>query len=88
MINLKILDIPIQHKLGCWYCGCRNEVNKQMKNLKIRDKARIENVPLWKIAHELGITDSTFSKKLRFELSEDETQKILTIIDKLAKEGK
>ena len=66
----------------------RNEVNKQMMNLKIIDKARIENVPLWKIAHELGITDSTFSKKLRFELSEDETQKILTIIDKLAKEGK
>lgn len=59
-----------------------------MNNLEIRNKARIENVPLWKIAHELGITDSTFSKKLRFELSEDETQKILTIIDKLAKEGK
>lgn len=59
-----------------------------MNNLENRNKARIENVPLWKIAHELGITDSTFSKKLRFELSEDETQKILTIIDKLAKEGK
>ena len=59
-----------------------------MKNLKIRDKARIENVPLWEIANALGIADTTFSKKLRFELSEDETQKILTIIDKLAKEGK
>ena len=59
-----------------------------MNNLEIRNKARIENVPLWKIAHELGITDSTFSKKLRFELSEDETQKILTIIDELAKESK
>ena len=59
-----------------------------MNNLENRNKARIENVPLWKIAHELVITDSTFSKKLRFELSEDETQKILTIIDKLAKEGK
>lgn len=59
-----------------------------MMNLKIRDKARIENVPLWEIANALGIADTTFSKKLRFELSEDETQKILTIIDKLAKEGK
>ncbi len=59
-----------------------------MKNLKIRDKARIENVPLWEIANALGIADTTFSKKLRFELSEDETQKILTIIDELAKESK
>lgn len=59
-----------------------------MQNLRIRDKARIENVPLWKIANALGIADATFSRKLRFEFSEDETQKILNIIDELAKNGK
>lgn len=59
-----------------------------MKNLRIRDKARIENVPLWKIANALGIAEATFSRKLRFELPEDETQKILDIIDELAKEDK
>lgn len=59
-----------------------------MQNLQIRDKARIENVHLWQIANKLGITDSTFSKKLRFELSEDETKKILDIIDELAKNEK
>ena len=59
-----------------------------MKNLRIRESAKNNNVPLWKIANALGITDSWFSKKLRFEFSEDETKKILDIIDELAKENK
>ena len=59
-----------------------------MKNLRIRNKAKQSNIHLWQIANKLGITDSWFSKKLRFELSEDETKKILDIIDELAKENK
>jgi len=59
-----------------------------MTNSQIREKAKQNNIHLWQIANKLGITDSTFSKKLRFELPKDETQKILSIIDDLAKNSK
>lgn len=57
-----------------------------MKNRKIRDYASGQGVKLWQIANALGITDSTFSKKLRFEFTDDETAHVLKIIDSLAKE--
>lgn len=59
-----------------------------MTNLQIRKKAKQSNIHLWQIANKLGITDSTFSRKLRFELPKEETQKILDIIDELAKDSK
>lgn len=55
-------------------------------NMKIREKAKCSGVRLWQIADALDIQESMFSKKLRNELSEDEQERILAIIDKLAKE--
>lgn len=55
-----------------------------MKNREIRERALSRGVKLWEIANALGITDSTFSKKLRFELTDEETAQILQIIDELA----
>lgn len=57
-----------------------------MVNQDIR--AAIEDAQLhyWQVAAELGINDGNFSRKLRFELREDEKGKILSIINKL-KEG-
>lgn len=55
-----------------------------MANVEIRTKAFCNNVKLWQIADSLGITDATFSRKLRKELSETEKAKILKIIDELA----
>ena len=54
-------------------------------NMKIREKARNSRVRLWKIADALGMQESLFSKKLRKELPEDEQERILNIIDDLAK---
>lgn len=54
-------------------------------NMKIREKARNSGVRLWKIADALGMQESLFSKKLRKELTEEEQEKILSIIDDLAK---
>lgn len=56
-----------------------------MKNRKIRERAISRGVKLWEIANALGVTDSTFSKKLRFEFTDEETTQILQIIDELAK---
>ncbi len=50
--------------------------------------ACIDNgVKKYQVAERLGITDSTFSKKLRKELSKDEKEKIINIIKKLAKDS-
>lgn len=57
-----------------------------MANEVIRKLARVKNVPLWKIAHALGISEPTMTRKLRFELTSDETQRMIEIIENLAGE--
>lgn len=54
-----------------------------MKNLDIRLAATSAGVRLWRIAEALGITDSSFSRKLRKELSDSQKQEILGIIERL-----
>lgn len=57
-----------------------------MKNNDIRQEVQKANVKLWQIAEKLGVTDSTFSKMLRKELSAEQKEKIFTIIATLKKE--
>lgn len=59
---------------------------KVKSNQAIRTAAKENGIELWRIANKLGINDGNFSRKLRYELSEDEKQKILEIINELAKE--
>lgn len=53
-------------------------------NSMIRDYARLKKVKLWQVAEKLGLHDSNFSRKLRHELSEEETEQIIKIIDDLS----
>ena len=55
-----------------------------MTNKDIRNYAKIKGVKLWKIAEQLQITDSTFSRKLRKEFTNEEKEKIYCIIDRLS----
>lgn len=57
-----------------------------MFNHDIRDAAKEAHVFLWQIADRIGINDGNFSRKLRKELSPEEKEKIMTIIDELAQE--
>lgn len=57
-----------------------------MKNVEIRTEAKKRNVYLWEIAEKLNINDGNFSRKLRKELSEEDKQKILQVIDKIVKQ--
>lgn len=57
-----------------------------MNNKSIKEYAIKKKVYLWQIAKKLGMTDSTFSKKLRDELDEETKTKILAIIDEIARE--
>lgn len=47
-----------------------------MTNTEIRNTAKEHGVPLWKIAEKFGITDSTFSRKLRKEFPEEDKKEL------------
>ena len=53
-------------------------------NKEIRTAAFSEGVRLWQVAQELGVTDSTFSRWLRRELSEERKTEVLQAIQRLA----
>ena len=55
-------------------------------NTSIREKAKNNGVRLWQIADALGIQESLFSKKLRHDRPQDETDKIFSIIEKISNE--
>jgi hypothetical protein len=57
-----------------------------MFNKEIRDAAKKAGIHLWQVAAACGINDGNFSRKLRQELPQNEKQKILAIIDRLAQE--
>lgn len=57
-----------------------------MCNMDLRQKAKEKVVFFWQIAAELGVSEPTMTRRLRFELPEQEKQKYLSIIDKLSSE--
>ena len=54
-------------------------------NIEIRNAIFSNNIRKWKIASKLGITDSTFSRMLRNEISNEKKEEILKIINTLKK---
>ena len=54
-----------------------------MANEDIKRYASANGVKLWQIASALHINDGNFSRKLRYELSDDSKEKIIEIIDEL-----
>lgn len=57
-----------------------------MHNTDIRQAAKAAEVKLYQIAAEIGLNDGNFSRRLRYELSDAEKQKIFEIINRLAAE--
>lgn len=58
-----------------------------MANEIIKNEIKSAGIKFWQIADKLGYYDSTFSKKLRKELPENEKEKIRSIIDELSNKG-
>ncbi len=56
----------------------------QKANSEIIEAIKTTKTPAWAIAHELGVHENTILRRLRFELSEQDKQKYLAIIDKLS----
>lgn len=57
-----------------------------MKNVRIRQTAKEKGVKLWQLAERCDLTDSNFSRKLRRELPDEERERLLAIIDEIARE--
>lgn len=57
-----------------------------MANEIIKATAKRKSIRLWEVAESLEMQDSALSRKLRKELPQEEKEKILAIIDRLAQE--
>lgn len=55
-------------------------------NETVRKAARTANVPLWRVAAELGISEPTLTRWLRFPLTPDKEAAMLAAISELEKE--
>lgn len=55
-----------------------------MENMEIRRAAARNGLKLWEVAEACGVTDSTFSRKLRRELPSEQRDHILNTIRNLA----
>ncbi len=56
-----------------------------MANIEIRRKIGMSLIPKWKIAEVIGINEATFSRWMRYEMSEERKQRVLMAIEKLSK---
>lgn len=63
-------------------------LNQAQSNKDIRAAAAAAGVFLWQIAEAIGVTDGTFSRKLRRELPDDEKAAILQVIQNLSTSSK
>lgn len=58
-----------------------------MKNISLRKYATEKNVFLWEVAEADGMTDFSFSRKLRHELPKEEVMRLKGVIDSIAEKA-
>ena len=56
-----------------------------MNNSEIRQAMKVNRLYSYEVAVALGVSEFTLSRKLRNELSQDDKEKILAVIEKLAR---
>ena len=56
---------------------------EKMSGAEIKEKIKEAKLKVWQVAHAFGVTDATFSRKLRFDFNESDTQRVLAIIQEL-----
>lgn len=56
----------------------------QKANADVREAAKKAGIPLWAIAEELGVSEATLTRKMRFEMLNDDKRTIREVIDIIA----
>lgn len=54
-----------------------------MSGAEIKAIIKAAGLKLWQVAKEFGMNDGNFSRKLRNDFSDEDTEKVLNIIEKL-----
>ena len=57
-----------------------------MENQDIRDHLRAKRIPIYRVAHKIGISEMTLFRWLRVPLSQEHRHKIVNAIDEVTKE--
>ena len=57
-----------------------------MENRQIREQIWAKRIPQWMIADRIGISEYTFCKWLRHDLSEEKEARVKTAIEQIEKE--
>ena len=55
-----------------------------MRNAEIKNKLKESKIFQWQVASKLGMSEMTLVRKLRYELSEADKQRIFKAFDELA----
>lgn len=58
----------------------------KMSGAEIKENIKAAGLKLWQVAKEMGMNDGNFSRKLRNDFSDEDTEKVLSIIEKLKAE--
>lgn len=56
-----------------------------MCNNEVRNAAGGCGIRLWQVAEAIGMNESAFSRKLRKELPQEEKDRLIAVIEKLAR---
>lgn len=54
-----------------------------MNGSEVKEKINAAGLKLWQVAYAYGVTDSHFSRLLRKDFTDEQTNKILSIIEEL-----
>lgn len=60
--------------------------NTKFCNADIRNELKDAGVYFWQVAAKLGISESTFIRRMRFELSDEQKQKVRAAISEVRSE--
>lgn len=52
-------------------------------NNEIRNKAKINGIKLWELAGEIGVADTTFSRWLRIEFTEQQKEIVMSAMKRI-----
>lgn len=56
-----------------------------MENVEVRAAYMSKGIKQWQVAAELGLSETHFSRKLRYRLPPEEKERVLAAIEKLTK---
>lgn len=66
----------------------QKKIHKSMSGAEIKQEIQRAGLKVWQVANAYGVNDSNFSRLLRKDFTEEQTEKIFSIINELKGERK